>query len=681
MEKPLLTVAIGLTVLSLAAQDPYRDSLEAVLDTARADSTIVKARVALCMEYRYAGDTTYLGFIDSTITMAHQADMPALEAKAHYERGLFHDRRGYPEEALRNYRAGKLIAEEHGLMRETGYGLFFIAGVQRYRSEHEAALATYGDAIDIFEELGMPMQLATLKFSQGVVLDHLGRFEESIQKFYDALAEYEELGDEYGIGLTYNSLGLMHERAGRPDEALVLYHTARMHMAKGGSREEMANILGNLGNAHRHRGDHDSAIYYVDASLAERRAIGDVRGEATGLMQLSEDLLVLEQPAEAAKVASRARALFAQLGDRQAESRALTRLARGRAELGAWPEAFRAADSALVLAHRTASLNEEKAAEALLAELHEQRGNAAEALAHYKAYTALKDSILDRESLATLEELRTRYETERKDRQLAEQELAMAEGRALLERRRKWNLGLGLGAGALLAIALLLWRNKRNADRLSAEKLERIQREREIDTIKAVLEGEERERQRVARELHDGIGVLLSSALMHQRSDGNGEGTSSDLLEEACTEVRRISHAMMPGSLVRFGLPEALDELARQTGAGGDLQVRVSQFGMKQRLPEPIEVNLYRIAQEALNNALKYSGASTVEIELSREDDQVQLVIADDGRGLDPGLGQEGNGLGNIRSRAALIGGRAEVRSTPGQGVVWEVEVPLPVLT
>ncbi|MDX9749764.1 MAG: tetratricopeptide repeat protein [Flavobacteriales bacterium] len=664
-----------LAVLSLCgpaahAQQEQVDSLRAVIAAARTDTAGVNARVALCQQLRRAGDTTFMGLLDSTIALAAAAGMHAAHAQGLLERGHFLWARGRTAQAMEQLRAGEALAVQHGLLRQQADALTLIAKVLERRSELDEALDLYDRALAMYEELGLVRLQAITRSQLGVVLWRLGRLEESARMSQEGLAIYESIGDDHNIGLTLHNMGVAYEQFARYDEAIGFYRRALGHLRQSHQRKakEMASVLASIGRLHRHLGDMDSALHYMRAGLVEIEGIGNRSDQAVGLMMYGEELEAMGRAAEAEAPLRRALHIFRDIGSRRHESRALAELAGVVALRGAPREGIGLAEEALLAAREAGTVHEALTALAVLARLHEEAGDTGRALFHHQAHAALKDSIVNVESAATLDELRTRYETEKKDRQLAEQELLLAQGQVALERRGRSLRVLGLGAAAITVILFLVVRGRR-------QRLLALEREKDAATARAVLDGEERERQRVARELHDGIGVLLSSALMHQQ---NNDGTrAAHLMEEACTEVRHIAHAMMPGSLARFGLVKALEELARNSSLKEGLHVRVQTFGLGRRLPPGTEFGLYRIAQEAVNNAIKHARARTITVDLSQEDGRIHLVVTDDGTGIDPAVVGEGSGLDHIRARAELLGGTAGWRSTPGHGTVWEVRVPL----
>jgi PAS domain S-box-containing protein len=207
-----------------------------------------------------------------------------------------------------------------------------------------------------------------------------------------------------------------------------------------------------------------------------------------------------------------------------------------------------------------------------------------------------------------------------------------------------------------------------------------------------ILEAQEAERQRVARELHDGVNQLIAAAKMQVRRVAESPllnpiarerlARCDELLVRALEENRRIAHDLRPADLDTLGLAEACRNLCRQFQARTNLVVGTRLARFAQRCPPATELNFFRIVQEALNNVEKHARAHTVRLRLASQRGGLLLSIQDDGRGFDPKAVKparrngDGVGLANIRERATLLGGTCEVRSVPNQGTTITVRVP-----
>lgn len=206
------------------------------------------------------------------------------------------------------------------------------------------------------------------------------------------------------------------------------------------------------------------------------------------------------------------------------------------------------------------------------------------------------------------------------------------------------------------------------------------------DSFMAVIEATEKERKRVAEDLHDGLGQLLSTAKLNltaiepppNTEEHRSIDISLSLLDEACQEVRHISHNMMPGTLIQLGLVSAIKEQARKINESGKLLVTVEVTGFEQRMPESREIAMYRVMQELLNNAIRYSGATDIGIKMEQLADGYLFRIKDNGKGFDPKLLERSKGIGwrNIRSRVDLLQGNIDLKTAPGKGTVLNIWVP-----
>lgn len=220
--------------------------------------------------------------------------------------------------------------------------------------------------------------------------------------------------------------------------------------------------------------------------------------------------------------------------------------------------------------------------------------------------------------------------------------------------------------------------------------MQRLREEAQQQALEAALLAQEEERQRIAADLHDGVGTTLAIAKMHLHALGDPTRTreATELLDQVITEVRRISRNLLPAALQKFGLPFALDALARTVPLDGPTTVRVEQTGKPRRLDPGLELIVYRIAQELLGNGLKHARAQNLRITVDFKPQQLTLHYTDNGVGYNPLVGdappapgvRTGLGLTNLRSRVAVLRGTLHHESAPGAGTSVWIQLPLPYL-
>ncbi len=214
----------------------------------------------------------------------------------------------------------------------------------------------------------------------------------------------------------------------------------------------------------------------------------------------------------------------------------------------------------------------------------------------------------------------------------------------------------------------------------------------ERNMLNAMLEGQEHERKRLAKEIHDGIGPLMSTIKLNIESvkkeiDHSDEKTlkkidnMEELVQNVATDIRGISHALMPSALRDFGLISALENLVLKINGSESIAVQLYNSGIQNRLNHNIELGLYRITQELINNALKYAKAKNITIQIIKHPEQVTLTVEDDGVGFQKEKIQElvntGIGLRNINTRTKAMNGFLAIDTSIGNGVTTTVEVPI----
>jgi signal transduction histidine kinase len=217
---------------------------------------------------------------------------------------------------------------------------------------------------------------------------------------------------------------------------------------------------------------------------------------------------------------------------------------------------------------------------------------------------------------------------------------------------------------------------KRELQRLLADKQSSA-----LQRTLALVEGEERERIRLARDVHDGIGQTLTALRFNLARVVDDEMRSElcDLLDDAIAEVRAIAYNLMPGVLLDFGLSAALEQLCTNVANAATIDIQRKIAPLSKRLDAAREIAIYRIAQEAFTNALRYSEADVITLTFSVKADNssVQLDILDNGIGFDTAEYVRGNGLANMRERALLFGGEVRIASHPRKGTHIVVEMPI----
>ena len=291
----------------------------------------------------------------------------------------------------------------------------------------------------------------------------------------------------------------------------------------------------------------------------------------------------------------------------------------------------------------------------------------------------VKDSMINESSEQKIAELQTLFDTEKKKQQIAQQELKIS--------RRNILLVVLLAA---LIMSVFIFRLVYLRYKLKQEqKLQQELIKEETKRSKAIIETEENERQRLARELHDGVGQLLSATKLNLSSLENNKCTpeeklrlvnSMDILDESIREIRNISHNMVPDILLKFGLKRAIEDFIIRINQTKKLEIHFECNGFEENsLEDTDKLMLYRLIQESVNNTIKYAQATNMTIQLSADMNEISLLMEDNGKGFDIEEAKRKGGIGfkNMQLRTEYLKGKLEIDSSPKNGTTIIIEIPL----
>lgn len=322
-----------------------------------------------------------------------------------------------------------------------------------------------------------------------------------------------------------------------------------------------------------------------------------------------------------------------------------------------------------------------------LADAYEALGQYKKANEHRKLYSLLRDSLQLVQKLEMIYDMEVKYRLSDKDKQLAQQELAIERNESRIKSKNFWIIAISAGFLLISLISILLYWNNFHKQTLQAEKIRNLRQEIQIASLQAMVNGEEKERSRIARELHDGIGGTLGairtrvSAMVRKYTTAHTNDDFTELmqmLEEASADLRKTAHNLMPEILLQEGLAKASQLFCERLRKGHMLQINTEIWGKVRRLPGDVELTAYRIIQELLHNILKHAGATQALVQIVFHESQLCITVEDNGRGMPANAGhKEGIGLKTIQERVKLMNGQIDTVSTPGQGTSVYIELNL----
>ncbi len=300
-------------------------------------------------------------------------------------------------------------------------------------------------------------------------------------------------------------------------------------------------------------------------------------------------------------------------------------------------------------------------------------------------YDSIKDEINLAQQNTSISEIQEKYDNEK-----------LRADNLVIEKKRLKNRNWGIAATIALllgsGIAILLQKNTTKKRKLAEqesllkqERVDNLLKEQELVSIDAMIEGQEKERRRVANELHDDLGSLMATIKLHfdnaqvSKKDP-GLQSAQKLLEEAYQKVRGMAHSKNSGVMSDQGLLPAIKKMAEVISRTNALQVTVEDFGMGDRLENSQELTIFRIVQELVANAIKHSGASRIGIQLTQHEELLNIIVEDNGTGFDRAALPEtktGMGLTTIEKRVEHLEGNFTIDSVPGKGTSIIIDLPV----
>ncbi len=592
------------------------------------------------------------------------------------------------EAALLHNDSSQRIAQSLSDSMALARGDYYRGLALRLKGDYAEAIPSLQQSLAYFEKHGTAMQSTGPLFNLGVVYGLIGNYEKSLEYYFREIAINEAENYDFGRGNTMNSIGSIYRKMGQFQKAKAAYKEAIEILKPLDKPWNTANALSNLGGVYIEEGKPEKAQHYVEQALELDRSIDDRWGIAYNLHRLGEIFRLLGQNNEARKHFEEALEIREDMGQKMELAETIMALGELLFENGERKRGLEMLKNATKLSAEIGAIESQTQAERILARCYRELGQHAKAFDHLENYTSLRDSVLNEKRFKQVSELQTRYETARKDQLIAENELALAERNARISRQQTAIKASAVGILVLLVFLLLLLYTLRTRKKLNAQRIENMRKEQEVLVLESVMQGEEKERSRIARELHDGLSGLLAAikiqftALQQVEPDGSLDdryNLALERLDEASREVRRIAHNMMPEILEKFGLTEALSEYVSSLNSAGAIRVRFDHFGMDQSLPLTVERVLYRVIQELLNNAIKHSKASEIMVQMNRTEQHISITVEDDGVGFDTDKVKEqaGMGLSNLQWRVRYLKGELSVESGPGKGTAVYINIEL----
>lgn len=446
-------------------------------------------------------------------------------------------------------------------------------------------------------------------------------------------------------------------------------------------------IYGNQSVVAYCRGEAEKSDRYMHLALALANQKHVVRAQQILLTNIGTSLRQNNKSAEAIPYLEKALLLADDEHAYQHNLHAYYNLAFAYYETGNYTKAQEYAFSTLNKSEQS-GMDKEHAGEAMqvIANVYEKEGNYKAANEWLNKYFDFTENILEQQADAEMHQLEENYRVAEKNKEIVQKQLLLSKRELEIKKKNIWIGGI---TGCILLLAMLLLvviRNNKHKQYVQASQISYLKQEKELVYLQAIIDGEERERARISRELHDGIGGMLSSAKMHLSAikESNAEVIDRSkldnviqMLRETTSEVRRTAHNLMPDILTKNNLRDALLAYCTDITASGVLEIDFQFYGQLEEIGKSVELTLYRITQELLQNIMKHAHAQHVSVQIVQDKRRLNLIVEDDGIGFELAEISNGYGFQHLQFRVQALQGYISIDSTKEKGTSVYIEFDL----
>lgn len=548
--------------------------------------------------------------------------------------GLVHSNIGQYDSAFYHFNKTILFCKKNNIPIGIAKAHANIANTYQYKGDYNAAIKQYLLAIKTFEKL--KDSLATSVSYQNLSAIYNDYQNEKLQFYYLKKAEqYLSKSNFVGLGFLYGDIGIGYLKFDKLPEALTYFRKAEQMSKKDPITNSSLQfyVVRNFGEYYRISKKYERAIpFYEEASKLSDLAI-DLQRKCDLLRVMSDLYLQINNYPKALALATESLTLAKKINAKEIEFKSLKTLAVIYSKINQPQKAY---------------------------ELLEKSDH-------------IKDSIFSDENSKELALLQTQFETEKKDKSIAEQQIKLKEQGFDLIKNQKQKQLYFVSIVLLTLLLLGIWYFFKQRQKLKNKEIETLKQNQEITNLEALIDGEEKERKRIAQELHDGLNSDLS-AIKYRLSaleesvlsaiDTENLAKVINMIDESCAQVRSISHNLMPASILEYGLIESVRAYCLKINNSNDFKIEFQSFGNSVPLSKKTETVIYRIIQELVANIVKHARATEAMIQFNFREDEIFITVEDNGIGFDTTKIYNGIGHKNIQTRVNFLNAQIDVDSS-----------------
>lgn len=497
--------------------------------------------------------------------------------------------------------------------------------------------------------------------------------------YQEALAKAEFIHDKSLIAHIYKNTGALYVSWKKFKDALDYYNKAEALAKDVNDVELMADCQNNKGTVY------EQLLLYDKAVITYKNAydIYSTKGISAKIAMALSNLAIVykfqKNYDESLKYNFKAIELSVKTGDEWMQAATYNNIGNLYGEIGNYQLAMKYCERALEIAKKIDAIEIIESTYDSMSDAAKTAGNYKAALTYQKLFTEYNNKFINSENTKQLSELNIKFETEKKQKLIQQQQFEISQ-------KNHWLYGSLIFLFFIMIVSYLFVRNTK----YKQEKNLQVEILKQQDfASKSILKAEENERKRIASDLHDGLGQMFSTVKLNLSGLENDVEFKDELVkanflktinlvDTSCKELRGISHRMASDVLMKLGIVAAIRDFIQNIDQS-KLKVNFEAVGINDRIPSNIETVLYRIAQESVSNVIKHAKATNLDIQLLKEENELTLIIEDNGVGFNiKDINNfDGIGLKNIKSRVEYLKGTIDFDSAVNRGTVISIYVPL----
>ena len=649
----ILLLLMAMLVCNDSFEQRNHDSLLNKLNTASGDSAKTRALLDI-------GESIEATSIDMSLNYYHQALLAAQKIKNNHlvlsalnDIGVAYIESNKFDSAIIMFEKAILVANDLMDTLRVARITANIGNVHLHQQDRVMAIESYLKSARIWEKCKDQKGLPLLYANINQLLTDQKEYGKAIEYGDKAILLSQRLGDDFSMTNALINLSNTFGSTGQPEKQIQLLNQALPLAKKGESIEQIATIYFNIGDYFFRKKEYQHSLDNYLHCYSYSQHMDNQYHLCTTYAALA--------------------AVYFKLGDNE--------------------NALKNIVLAEELANKVGARADLKEIYQTRAEIERKAGNYKLAADYFTKRITVSDSLFKAETSEKVADVEAKYQNEKKQQEILQLEKDKKIQTFSIRQKSNLNYFLAVSMAGLLIVGFLGYRNLRHRHRLvkqqeelHQQRIRELEKDRQLVAVDSMLKGQEDERSRLAKDLHDGLGGLLSGVkfslsnmkdnLIITPDNMAVFERSLDMIDTSIRELRRVAHNMMPEILTKFGLDEALKEYCNNINTTKLLTVKYQSLGMEARLDKSVEIIIYRIVQELLNNTMKHAEATDVFVQLIRGGNRLNVVVEDNGKGFDMDVSEnnKGAGLANVRSRVDYLKGRLDIHAEPGKGTLVNIE-------